>query len=54
MLRLYRTRVPAPAWQDPDGRALLLDRSESEERRLIGYDESLFEEGVVLAISADK
>jgi hypothetical protein len=54
MLRVYCTRVPVPSWYDPDDRAMLLERFELEERRLIGYDESRLAEGVVLVITVDK
>ncbi len=54
MVRLYCTRVPIPSWEDPRGRAMLFQRIELEERRLIGYDESRIDEGVVLVITADK
>jgi len=48
---VYRTRVPAWAWYNPESRAVLLERLEHDERRPIGYDESLAQEGVVLLIS---
>jgi hypothetical protein len=54
MLRLYCTRVPVPSWYDPEGRAMLLERFDLEDRRLIGYDESRLDEGVVLVITVDK
>jgi hypothetical protein len=54
MVRLYCTRVPLPSWEDPRGRAMLFQRFELEDRRLIGYDESRIDEGVVLVITADK
>ena len=54
MVRLYCTRVPIPSWEDPRGRAMLFQRIELEDRRLIGYDESRIDEGVVLVITADK
>jgi hypothetical protein len=54
MVRLYCTRVPIPWWEDPRGRAMLFQRFELEDRRLIGYDESRIDEGVVLVITADE
>ena len=54
MVRLYCTRVPIPSWEDPRGRAILFERIEMEDRRLIGYDNSRIDEGVVLVITADK
>ena len=54
MVRLYCTRVPIPSWEDPRSRAMVFQRIELEDRRLIGYDESRIDEGVVLVISADK
>jgi hypothetical protein len=38
---VYRTRVPAHLWYNPDERAALIARMESEDRCPIGYDESL-------------
>jgi hypothetical protein len=48
---IYRTRVPAHLWYNPHERAALLERLKSEQRRPIGYDESLVREGVILLIS---
>ena len=48
---VYRTRVPTHIWYDPDDRAALLERLESEHRHPIGYDESLVHDGVILLIS---
>ena len=48
---VYRTRVPAHLWYDPDERAALIARLESENRCPIGYDESLVHDGVILLIS---
>jgi len=54
MVRIYRTRVPGASWRDPDTQAALLARFDREDRRLIGFDESLVDEGIVLLISMDK
>ena len=51
---VYRTRVPASSWYDPAGRAALLEKLASEERRPIGYDESLLGDGIILLISVDQ
>jgi len=48
---VYRTRVPVHLWYDPDERAALIARLESEDRCPLGYDESTAREGVVLLIS---
>jgi hypothetical protein len=48
---VYRTRVPAHLWNNPHERAALIARMESEDRRPIGYDESLVRDGVILLIS---
>ncbi len=48
---VYRTRVPAHLWNNPHERAALIARLESEDRRPIGYDESLVRDGVILLIS---
>ena len=48
---VYRTRVPAHLWYNPDERAALIARMESEDRCPIGYDESLVRDGVILLIS---
>lgn len=54
MLRIYRTRVHGSSWYDPEGRAALLAKLDRDERRLIGFDESLVDQGIVLLISVDK
>ena len=48
---VYRTRVPADLWYNLHERAALIARLESEDRRPIGYDESLVRDGVILLIS---
>jgi hypothetical protein len=54
MVRIYRTRVPGASWYDPDRQAALLEQLDLQDRRLIGFDESLADEGIVLLISMDK
>jgi len=48
---VYRTRVPADLWYNLRERAALLARLKSEDRRPIGYDESLLSDGIILLIS---